>query len=420
MCRECVRVLIIAFIMMPWGARGESGALSAATEFHAYMRLGFNTSPNIVEEPSDTQGYGQFGDQPTSRHVHRPNYFWLSLQRTLDSGARGVVKLDNEANLLPHETNHWGVEGDAEAQMPRVRDLYLQLPAGSGNSLWAGSRFIEFEDIRLFDYLNHFNLNGYGLGGTFGKTLMAISMAKDEDSAPRARKNATILARHEIALIEGLSLKPMMMATRYGATRESEESNATVGSLAYSVGGVLSRWGQGDWGNTHFWMERRPVDTTGKKTGEDMTLALGDSASFTLTSELSLLTACLVQQERFAASRQVYTVNEGHLTAKDGARASVTHKIAVGAQPIYRLKEHLFAAVDLQATYKTVKLSNTDFNQTLVTPILRYSLDQSSLGNPQIYTSLTWGHYDFKAKRDGRNTPTDTLVTTQTGMEVWF
>jgi hypothetical protein len=65
-------------------------------------------------------------------------------------------------------------------------------------------------------------------------------------------------------------------------------------------------------------------------------------------------------------------------------------------------------------------VSGNDFNYTLVSPIVRYTLDKNTIGNPQIYTSVTYGKYDWKAKTMADGSKKDSLWTTQTGFECWF
>ena len=47
-------------------------------------------------------------------------------------------------------------------------------------------------------------------------------------------------------------------------------------------------------------------------------------------------------------------------------------------------------------------------------------MNKNTLGTPQIYTSVTYGSYDAKVKKDEKGKPSDMLVTTQTGFETWF
>jgi hypothetical protein len=78
------------------------------------------------------------------------------------------------------------------------------------------------------------------------------------------------------------------------------------------------------------------------------------------------------------------------------------------------------AALDLNYAGRTKRLSNTDANGIIITPILRYAMNRSAIGTPQIYTSLSYGRYDAETKRQPDGTFKTTLVTTQTGFEIWF
>lgn len=405
-----------ALAALPSGVFAYEGGTSRdqAVTMNGYWRLGVNTAPSFVDPASDEQGYGQFGDQPTSRHAHRPNYFWLRLGRELDDGAEVAFKVDSEAQALPHATNRWGSEGDAEAQTLRVRDLYLRLPVGGDGGIWAGSRFLEFEDIRLFDFLNHFNVNGYGVGGDWRGALGALSFTRDG-----RRLNSTLLARYEYSLGSNAAIKPMFRWERYGAAPRAGDDPAIKGAAGYSVGGVYSRWGDWGWGNTHVWYQSRPVDTTGAKSGHDASWVVADSSNLDWGWG-GLMTALMAQWETYQSAREVYVARGGSI-ARDGDETTRdTVKVAIGAQPVWYVTDRLHAAFDVQVTHKTRKTSNTDFDQALLTPILRYTMNRSALGNPQIYTSVTYGKYDWKTKRTSDGDATDRLWTAQTGFECWF
>jgi hypothetical protein len=159
------------------------------------------------------------------------------------------------------------------------------------------------------------------------------------------------------------------------------------------------------------------VDKTGNTSGQNQILALSDSSSLSFGG-WALLTGLLVESVSYHTSQKTYKVSSGHLV--DDATTRSTLRVVAGAQPVWFVTNRWHLALDLQTTYKSQKTSSGDFDQTLITPILRYSLDRSALGLPHLYTSLTRGHYDWKAKRASDGSLTDTLWTTQTGFECLF
>ena len=415
-------------------------------EVNGYWRLGFNTSPTYLEDASDTQGYGQFGDLKTSRHTRNPSYFWLQMKRTFENASEGVVKIDSEGKL-PHENGTWG---DPKANILRVRDLYYSMPVSADTSIWAGARTLEFEDIRIFDYLNYFNVNAHGVGLKSGSTQVVASFQREEventklqysdsaggkTAAPKPasatdtntsfRRNVTLLVRHEMSLGANMAIKPMVKIDNYGSMPEDKKNSPAItrdkvkGATAYSVGGVLSRWDKNFWENIHLWIGVKPQDTLGIESGNDMEYGFGESGSWDFGT-FGIVTGLWAQQEKFKTQRQVYKVEDDKLVADGTSKADTTSKLSLAAQPMYYVTDKVHAGVDLSAAQKTVKLSKDDFNCLLVTPIVRYAANKNPMGTPQIYTSITYGMYDWKAKNSPNGEATRRLVTAQTGFETWF
>lgn len=425
-------------------------------EVNGYWRLGINTSPTYLEDTGNTsgntQGYGQFGDLKTSRHTRGPSYFWLQMKRKFEDESEAVVRIDSEANLV-HENGTWS---DPESNMLRVRDLYYSMQFGKGNQIWAGARTLEWEDIRIFDYLNYFNVNAHGVGVKLGDTQVVASFARekiagskltilDESGQPvmlpdepgtngepstsqggftATRRNTTLLVRHELSLSSNMSLKPMLKIDHYGAVPEDKSKagqtrEAIKGATGYSVGGVLSRWDKDFWENTHLWIGVKPVDTLGKESGNDMEYGIGDSASFDFGT-FGVVTGVWAQQEKYKTARQVYKIENEKLVEDGTTTSDSTSKLSLAAQPMYYVTDHFHAGVDLSGATKTKKLSKDDYNCLLVTPLIRYAANKNPMGTPQIYTSVTYGMYDWKAKTTPQGEATRRLVTAQTGFETWF
>ena len=133
-----------------------------------------------------------------------------------------------------------------------------------------------------------------------------------------------------------------------------------------------------------------------------------------------LLTGFSLQSMSFKDKMPVLKVDGGAIVADGTNTTTSTMKVSIGAQPVYYVTDHFHAALDFNYAMTTKKIAATDANLLTLTPILRYALAKNPVGTPQIYTSLTYGKYDAKVKKATNGEATDSLITTQTGMEVWF
>ena len=84
------------------------------------------------------------------------------------------------------------------------------------------------------------------------------------------------------------------------------------------------------------------------------------------------------------------------------------------------INKALHLALDLNYSFRDKKVDKSQSNAFLVTPIIRYALNENVLGSPQIYTSFTYGKYDLDFKRQLDGSFKNTLATTQSGIELWF
>jgi maltoporin len=405
-------------------------------EYHGYWRLGFNTDAALNQPYSEqsTSGY-------TSRHTHAPNWMSLRLTKKWQDGSVFKVALD-EGGPVTHEVG-W----NQFAQF-KFRDAYLQTPISDKSSIWAGSRNIEFEDVRLFDVGNPFNTDGYGLGGQFDKTFVTLSFAKSTrsvnysytDTADNQTKNSsfdldlkdvTLLARHEIDLGNGRMLAPMVKVTKYGSNKDAanfrevkpNETNINAqdveGATSYRVGAVLNRGGEGYWGREILWYDATPVDVMDGSKGSDTTIGLWESAGYEL-GDYGVLLAAGIQSKSFKNGKQQFKAQDG-LYVADGSKTSTSQIVyALGVQPIYYVTPRFHTALDVAYSGTDKVLSSSSANGFTVTPILRYAMNKSVTGAPEIYTSITYGQYAAKVKTGTDGKPTDQLITTQSGFEIWF
>ncbi len=445
----CVAILVAASSL----AIAQDNKIAESTVYQGYWRLGFNTAANPLQEASDSQGEHKiFYDVPTTRIARSPSYFYLRVIKTFENGVQAGIKVDHEGNT-PHGDNNWG---DAEEQILRVRDLWLALPISNDSHIWAGARTMEWEDIRLFDNLNHFDINAHGVGAKVGNTQFFASFSKDKvkpnltdaagnpltnppptgevdtdgnpingDDVEVNRKNVTLFGRHEMMMGSNTMLKPMVKVVQYGPTAKDDHTKPDVvredskGSQDISVGGVLSQWGDGFWANTHFWIDSLAVDKSGAQSGHNRNIGVGESANVDFGS-WGVLMALWGQHETFHDSQAVYKIENGTLVRDGDKTTKAITKLSIGAQPVYYATDKLHVALDMNVTKRSQYVQNWAADAVLLSPVLRYTPSKNTIGNPQIYTSVTYGKYDWKSKTALNGDKVDNLITTQTGLEVWF
>lgn len=412
-------------------------------EFKGYWRLGYNTDINPLLGNQDTQGTSV----PYSRHVHGPSYFNLSLGKSFENGARINFDIDNEGKT-PHRDGNWGATTDSNTGVVtdvtqeiknlydrdlRVRELYLELPVGDAK-IWAGARKLEFEDIRIFDFGNPFNLNALGIGATVGNTQAHLSVqdrkvtttftaGETETNLTTPVKDLSLLVRHELSLGEGSALKPMALVNQHGQAEKNDDVGQpeVKGSTAFKVGAIYSTWGEGNWANMGLWFESNPVDKSGSQSGTDTSVGLMSSNSYEF-GDFGVLAGLYAKYTSFKDERPELKVAEGNKKLEQDGDKKTNNVIdaSVGVQPVYYATDHVHLALDLNYALRSKKLNTGDTNALFVTPIVRYAMSKNTMGTPQIYTSVTYGMYDWKAKQDAKGDLTDALLTTQTGFEVWF
>lgn len=405
-------------------------------DFKGYWRFGYNTDINPLQRERDTQGTSV----PHSRHVRSPSYFNLSLGKSFENGARINFDIDNDGKT-PHRDGNWNASESADTAQEiqnlydrdlRVRELYLELPVGDAR-IWAGARKLEFEDIRIFDQLNPFNLDALGIGATVGNTQAHLSVqdstrilpGETETSSSRPLKDVSLLLRHELALGEGSALKPMVLVKQYGQAEENDNVDQpepeVKGSTAFKVGAIYSTWGEENWGNMGLWFESNPNDETGASSGTDTSVGLMSSHSYEF-GDFGVLAGLYAKYTSFKNEQEELKIADGKQGLEKDGNKKTNNVIdaSFGLQPVYYATDHLHLALDLNYALRSKKLATEDTNAVFVTPIVRYAMSKNTLGSPQIYTSVTYGMYDWKAKRDAKNEQTDALLTTQTGFEVWF
>lgn len=388
-------------------------------EFNGYWRAGFNTGANPTEGAPDTQGGT---GAPTSRHIKSPSYYRLGFAKNFENKMRVEFAVDSEASF-PHQNNVWsGLEA------PRVRDLFLQLPVGDSSNIWAGSRRLEYEDVRLLDF-NPLSMNAFGVGGDAPIGTWALSAMDESDPSLSKRKTLTAMYRKPLSLGEGSSLTPAIFVTHRGRERAGDVTTPATPTVPASTrpeakamtdvkaGVTYSYFGEGYWAN-NFLVVETLSSQVGTTIERDLKYSIAQSGSYNLSEEFGILTGLSLDVFNYKTERNTFKIeNDAHVA--DGTTKSKT-VASVALQPVYFATDRTHIALDLNYTHQTKLLAVGEANAWFVTPILRYAMEKNTLGTPQIYTSMTYGKYAAKVKRNFKNEATDSLVTTQTGFEVWF
>lgn len=441
-------------------------------QFNGYYRAGFNTaSPftgrefiegsggnsfynffeSLTLEPADTQGSPRL---KTSRHTRDPNYLKMQMSKSFASEVKFTLGLDTRGATAHSTATTLNSPSDSEASIIsvnnsfRIRDLFLELPTATDTRVWAGSRQIEFEDLRLFEAGNPFDTKALGFGLETNHSFFSVGFSKSkrqgviEGVSEQDRvsnkippvlvetKDATIVYRKEIPVETNYTLIPMIKLTIHGAARADSTTGgkrqAIRGSQELIVGTVMARHDPetGGFGNTTMGASFRPAGYNeaalrGDTRGYDTIFFLQDSSVFNFIG-WSIITGLSVEQTLFKDEQTVFGVQTDGSIISLGETTKAQRTISIGAQPVLYVNKSLHLAVDLNYSFRDKKIDKSQSNAFLVTPIIRYALNENVLGSPQIYTSFTYGRYDLDFKRQLDGSFKNTLATTQSGIELWF
>lgn len=449
----------------------ESAESQEKFQYSAYWRAGFNTaSPltgrefvdgaggnslyNFIErlttEAPDNQGAPNI---KTSRHARNPNYLKIQLSKVFSNEVKIAVSIDSP-NGTAHETSPPPVNSDNQdsainvTSNLRVRDLYTSLPTSSDLRVWGGSRQFEFEDLRLFDSGNAFDTSTLGIGIESDQTLFSLGYAKTKREAvvlttPASlrsansrqallvnTKDATLLYRTEIPLEKNYTIIPMTKILIHGATQADATTGgkrqAIRGSVEITAGAIMSRSDpeSTNSGHTTMGVKLKPPDGSeaslrGDNSGHDFHFFFDDANSFQFDG-WGLLTAASVEQIVFKNEQKKYVVMTDGSIVASGETSKSQRSVAVGVQPVLYVTKRFHLALDTSYSFRDKKLQKTESNALLVTPIVRYALEENPLGSPQLYTSFTYGRYDLDFKKQIDGSFKRTLSTMQSGIELWF
>jgi maltoporin len=441
-------------------------------EFNGYWRAGFNTaSPFTGRELVDGAGGNSFSNffqrltqeapdtqtsprLKTSRHARDPNYLKFQMSKSFKSEVKFTFGMDTREGTAHESAEILKSPSDTESSAItavnnfRIRDLYVQLPTKSDMRIWAGSRQLEFEDLRLFEAGNPFDTKALGFGLETERTFFSVGYSKskregvvegisEEDRIARKAppvlvetKDASLLFRREIPLESNYSVVPMVKLVIRGAAPADATTGgkrkAIRGSQEFLLGTIMARNNPetGGFGNTTMGVNLRPPDYSeeslrGDTTGYDAIYFIQDSSISNFIG-WSLITAVAVEQTVFKNDQNVYRVQTDGAIVSLGEKTRKQRTVALGAQPVLYVTKSFHLALDVSYSFRDKKTSKTQSNALLVTPILRYALNENVLGSPQIYTSFTYGKYDLDFKKQIDGSFRSTLGTVQSGIELWF
>jgi maltoporin len=441
-------------------------------QFNGYYRAGINTpSPftgrefveegggnsfyrffeSLTLETPDTQGSPRL---KTSRHTREPNYLKIQMSKYFPSEVKFTFGMDTK-DATAHATATTPISSsDSESSIIavnnsfRIRDLFLELPTATDMRIWAGSRQIEFEDLRLFEAGNPFDTKALGFGIETSNSFFSLGFSKSKrqgvvegiseldrisNKVPPVlveTKDASLVYRKEIAVDSNYTVIPMVKAIIHGAARADATTGgrrlAIRGSQELLIGAVMARQDPetGGFGNTTMGASFRPAGydeaaLRGDTRGYDSVYFLQDTSVFNFI-DWSFITGLSVEHSIFKNDQTVYVVQDDGAIISTGETTKTQRTVAVGAQPVLYINKVLHLALDLSYSFRNKKIDKLQSNAFLVTPILRYALNENVLGSPQIYTSFTYGKYDLDFKRQLDGSFKNTLTTTQSGIELWF
>lgn len=420
-------------------------------EFHGYGRLGFATNEKLTDAGQD-QGDGSFG-LPTSRHVRDLNY--LRIQLIGNAGESGALNIEMQLNNLAHQTNNWDGAG------VNLRNAFFQMPVSSDTEAWFGARRLEFEDVRLFDKFPLSDTTFYGAGLKTpiagSPTTIALGFKNLEnaplliakspsnpiegnDSIATQRRDTSLFIRHDISLGSNLAVRPTVILNRTGRyfrdgaplekydtaniSANTTQSNETPSpTVTGKVGAVLSHWGNEGWGNHFLWVEQRTAAGQTSSSDKDTQFGLASSGDYEgLSNEnLGLMYSAMVQVTQFKNAQQKFKLTDDMFKADGDATSKRGVLVAVGLQPVYYVTPKVHVALDFSHTLTNkVSAELAKPNMTFISPIVRYAANKTALATPQLFTSVTYGMYESKARLDANGKASKTSITTQTGCEFWF
>lgn len=388
-------------------------------EFKGYARAGFSLNLSKFDRQTNPKEQGE--QFLSTRHVRNLNYFQLWVTKNLES-SKFVLSIDNEVFQNIYNEDFWG------ASNFRVRDAYYQTDISSDLAVWAGIRQFIFDDIRVLDILNEYKVQGAGIvvakdTNIFvskSKTTKVLSVRlpdDDQDGRPdngyEREQDLEVVAHSKIDL-GGMTLSPEVAVIRTGIVKQNDVKKLSA-KTAFTGRVLLGFSGTDMWNNLGIRYTQSPNYLCTAEACNDnklSTIEFTESGSFDFGS-LGILVGAIVKYEKYK--------NEEPMTKKNGTQTTAKNRVvaSVDVQPVFYATNNFHLALDVNKIFKT-KYTRDRSAALLITPIARYALAKNTIGQAQVYTSVTYGKYDqdnsvFNGKKN-----TDSLVTMQTGFELAF
>ena len=348
----------------------------------------------------------------------------------------------------------------------QLKDLYIQIPFETyGILFWFGRRTFEFDNIYLFQESNPFDqvkLQGLGFETKVFQISASINKenvyttAKDDNrniildtnGKPSLFANddwiATLFFSGKFLLSEGKIFQPILSLRVFQSFQTPSPPGVNKDKITFSssfiVGGIFSRpLSDGLKGTTTLWFASLPADKTAQPEmntqqtsyyGEGRippnypqnVIGIADSSEFYINKYGGILSGIVILNNTYASNLPLLHISDdGKSLQSDGQSTSrVTNKISVDIQPVLYLPNKFQFGLDLNYNYVTKKLLSNDANSYVITPILKFSFDGELKTNKYIFTSISYGVYDWKIKTFSDGSQTDTLITSQTGVQFLF
>ena len=404
----------------------------SSVEFKGYARAGFDLNLTKIGRDFNNPGQDGQGEKGLStRHVRNLNYLQLWVTKNLEN-SKFVISVDNEIFQTVYTEDSWdNISGF------RVRDAYFQTEVSPDLAIWAGQRYFLFDDVRVLDVLNNYNAFGAGLviaknTDVFVSTTKTGTVVSTDGTA--TKKDLQFVAHSKIELSPSLSLSPELAVTRSGDVLAAQQNAATgevtlapdaegkavklkSAKTAFKGRLLVGFTGSDMWNNAAIAYEQTPnlVCENGAclPNNKLSTITFTDSGSFEFGS-VGLLVGALVKYEKYK--------NKITFQDKKGKEKNAKSRVvaSVDVQPVFYVTDKFHLALDINKTFRPKYKAGETPAALLVTPIARYALAKNTIGQAQVYTSVTYGKYDVKNSVFNGKKFTDSLVTMQTGFELAF
>jgi hypothetical protein len=351
-----------------------------------------------------------------------------------------------------------------------LKNLYTSFSLFSESyRFWFGIRTIELEPLNILNVsnpLDQIGLQGFGLDSKNIELGLSLNQSKvssvgyssaslnsnavlelDSTGSPvyystkEYVASAYILGR--LLLKEGRLFEPLLaFRYYYGASLDnSNKSGISVSNVNYSsaviVGGVFSRpLSYGIAGKTTLWFSSMPSNDLVISDVSKINLADGferepygtprnvigimDNSEFYLVKNGLILTSFFITNNTYSKKLPVLHINQdrSNLNSSNNEFMSTNNLFSSAIEPQIFLNHFLILGTTFQINYVSEKLHYNDANSYMISPFLKYALDQKLKSNKYLFLSATFGQYDWKIIHYSDGTNSDKILSFQFGAKV--